>query len=75
MPRITQLFAFISSEQNGDDEGVIAFRGPSGDWMPMVGADAARMESLRPVARVIAEASRKSVRLVRFSVREDLGDP
>ena len=41
-------------------------------WMAMVAADKARVDSLRHVARDIAKASGKKVKLCRFSVREEL---
>lgn len=72
MPRIAELWAWVSVENAPDDEGVCGFLAPDGTWMPLVGADRKRIESLRPMARLIAEKSGKPVRLVRFSARTDV---
>ena len=65
MPKITELFAFIVADQNEEDEGVITFK--SGDeWVPMLGTDMKRIESLRPIADTIAYQMGKSYRVIRF---------
>lgn len=69
--RITELWAFIAVGDD-DEEGVIGAKMPNGSWLPFVMADNRRLEQLRPMAEDIAEASGKTVRLVRFSVREDI---
>lgn len=72
MPRIDEIWAWVSSD--GEGEGILA--APIGNGssvtMPLVGADAARMKSLRPAAVAIADAFGVEVKLVRFSVREDI---
>lgn len=70
MPRIEHIHAFIAEDRGPGDEGVTAFKGPHG-WMPMVGADVARVESLRAIAREMARNG-KRIRLVKFSVREEV---
>lgn len=72
MPRIDAMYAFVISDTSDDDEGVVATLGPGNAWVPMVGADRARLDSLRTVAQQIASAAGKKIRLVRFSVREEL---
>lgn len=76
MPRITEIFAFIAEDEGPDDEGVAAWVSPfpplGGTWVPLVGADMERAESLKPYAKLIATAMGKRIRLVRFSVREEL---
>jgi hypothetical protein len=69
--QITEMYAFVAVDRDGD-EGIIGMRAPDGSWMPLVGADKARVESLRSIAREIARASHREVRLLRFSVREEL---
>jgi predicted lipoprotein with Yx(FWY)xxD motif len=71
VPRIDELYCFVTSDDDG--EGVAAFydRG-SGTWMPLIAADEARVDSLRAKARELVEASGKTIRLLRFSVREEL---
>lgn len=68
-PDIKELWAFISDE---DGEGVAAFLGPDGIWMPMVAADQTRVDSLRPMASELAKRSGVSVTLAKFSIREDV---
>lgn len=70
--RIEEMFAFIALDPADDTEGVTAALRPNGEWMPMIGADMDRMNSLRPVAREIAKASGQRVTLCRFTTREEL---
>jgi hypothetical protein len=76
MPKITNIWAFIATDKNGEDEGVVAklFTDPLGSdaWMPLVGADEARVNSLKPLAQEIARLTRKNIVLVKFSVRKDV---
>lgn len=69
MNTIDQMWAFIATDEDG--EGVSAFM--SNDiWMPMVAADEARVDSLRDMAKQLAQQSGQSITLAKFSVREDL---
>lgn len=73
MPKITEMFAFIAEDEGPDDEGIIGM--PMGDMvMPLVGADMERVDSLRPLAKDVGLLMGKKVKLIRFSVREDLED-
>lgn len=70
MPRIEKMFAFIA-ENNGDDEGVVGIE-MGRVWWPLVGADMARVNSLRPVAKAIAGATGKIIKLVVFETRKEM---
>ncbi len=71
-PKITELFAFIAVE-GPEDEGIIAMM--LGDkWMPMLGADMKRMESLRPIAQNIATINGQKVILAKFTTRINIED-
>ncbi len=70
--RITELYAFLSVGEDGD-EGVCAFLNPAdGVWMPMVAADARRLELLRPIAAQLAKETKKKIVLCRFAIREEI---
>ncbi|KKM15091.1 hypothetical protein LCGC14_1699510 [marine sediment metagenome] len=73
MPRIEEMYAFVAEESGPDDEGIISLRAGR-HWMPLVGADMARVESLKPIAKRIGVASGKKIKLIHFSNREDLGE-
>ena len=70
MPRILQLFAFLAVGDDGD-EGVIAGI-MHGAWVPLVGADMARIDSLRRMAEQVARETGKRIVLAKFSAREDV---
>lgn len=71
MKRIEQMYAYLVEDEDAGLEGVAGIM--RGDTMvPMVGADKARFESLKGHAQIIATASGKPVRLVRFEVRTEL---
>lgn len=71
MPKIDTMYAYIAEDEGPDDEGVTAMR--VGDMLrPMVGADMARMESLRPLAMRIGEGGNKKITLCEFSNRKEI---
>lgn len=70
MPIIEEIYAFISYDKDCNDEGVCAFHGSYGVWIPLVGADMARVESLKPIAKQIAAMTGKSIKICKFSTRE-----
>jgi len=70
MPKIEEIYAYICEEEPGE-EGLIAER-IMGTWIPFVGADMERMESLREMAELIAKGSGKKVTLVKFSTRTEM---
>jgi len=71
MPKINIIYAFISIDEGPEDEGIIGAK--FGDaWMPLVGADMKRVDSLRPLAKEIARVTGKRIVLAKFTVREDV---
>ena len=73
MPRIEEMYAFVAEDSGPDDEGLVGMNTVSG-WMPLVGADMARVESLKPIAKNIAAQTGKKIKLLHFTQREELGD-
>ncbi len=71
MPKIEALFAFISVDEGPEDEGIVAAR-MGNMWMPLVGADMDRIDSLRPLAESVARLTGKKIVMAKFSVREDM---
>ena len=74
MPRIEKLYAYISHEKDPNDEGLCAFKVPAmgfekEQWIPMVGADEARMMSLKRRAQEIANVTRQTITLAEFSTK------
>ncbi len=70
--KIERLYAWIATEADGG-EGVCSVK--LGDThMPLIGADMARIESLRGHAAFVARASGCPVRLVEFSVRRVIAE-
>ncbi len=73
MPRIEEMYAFVAEDTGPDDEGVVAMN-VGGVMLPMVGANMARVESLRLIAKDITARTGKKIKLLHFTQREDLGD-
>lgn len=70
--KIDEMFAFVSVDSDGD-EGIIGYPyGDQGGTLPMVGADMDRMTSLVPMAVHVAQLFGVEVKLIKFSVREEL---
>lgn len=73
MPRITELYAYLSVDEKDGNEGVIgAPIGPVA-CMPLIAADKERLKILGPIAQSVANRFEKSIRLVRFTKREEVG--
>lgn len=69
--RVTEIFAWLSIDPKDDCEGIIA--GQIGHAMiPLVGADRERAESYRSTAEHAAKHFNVTIKLVRFSEREEL---
>jgi hypothetical protein len=71
MPKITELFAYVVADKSADDEGVPGVVTRAGT-MPLMGADMARAEALRPIAQDLATTMGKPVRLLRFTCMEEV---
>lgn len=70
--RIDKMFAFIVIDDDGT-EGVIAIHGFSGNvFMPLIGADTSRIESLIPKADEACRLTGKKYRIIEFSTRKDV---
>lgn len=73
MPKkIETIHAFISVDSEGD-EGIVGMKNPTdGSWMPLIGADEERIKSLMPIAKQIKRLTNKKIKLIKFSIREDI---
>jgi hypothetical protein len=68
--RIESIWAALSIDEGG--EGVCG--APMGQFglVPLIAADKRRLDQIMPLARNIAKASRKPVRIAKFTKREDV---
>jgi hypothetical protein len=71
MPKIESMYAFVVEDIAPDDEGLIA-QAVGSMWMPLVGADMKRIDSLRPVAAAIGKRIGKKIKLVKFTNRQEV---
>jgi len=72
--RIEQMFAFIVVDDDGT-EGIPAVQTMNLGYptaLPLVGADMARIDSIRHFAQKIARDMKKPVMLVKFTKREEV---
>jgi len=67
--KIEKMYAFVA--ENEDGEGVMAFKSNNG-WMPMVGADFKRIDSLLPIAQEMSRVSGKEFKILQFDNRTDV---
>lgn len=67
---IKEMYVFIIKHDDGD-ESVPAVMN-AGAWYPLVAADKTRLDLYRDAARAAAKESGKEIRLVKFTVREEL---
>lgn len=70
---ITELFAFVALDDFDGNEGVMAFHdGNSDTWIPMIGADMARVEDLIPLAEKIEKETGAKFEIRHFSYTGNL---
>lgn len=70
MPQITDLLAWIGTDEDGpDDEGVPIVRTLHGPML-LMGASAEIVQSWRPLAQKVADVTGRSIRLVRCTALE-----
>lgn len=67
---IDQMYAFVATDKNGD-EGIIGMNTADG-WLPLVGADMERIDSLKRIAREAGIQAQVKVKLIKFSAMEVL---
>lgn len=68
MPKIEELYAFISYDKDDPtDEGIIGMT-MGGGWMPFFGADMKRVDSLRVHADLVSKISGKPYRILHFKL-------
>lgn len=73
MPRITEMYAFVSEVESPDDEVIVGMM-VGDEWFPMVCTDMAQVEWWRPRAQVIATKAGKRIKILKFSNREEIGE-
>ncbi len=73
MPLISELFCFAVFDGGPGDEGIPAF-GEGRFLLPMMGKDLAMVERLIPIAQKFADDSGKSIRIYKFTGKEQIGE-
>lgn len=69
--RIKEIYALVAVHDD-NDEGVVGVPTNSGGTMPLVMADDARLDSLRPMFPGLAQRFGRTLRLVKFTTREEI---
>ena len=77
--RVTEMWAYVMVDPEDDCEAVPAIKvadPKTGEpcVMPLIGADAARVKSMRHIAANLAATSGRSLRLVRFTNMEVISE-
>lgn len=70
LKKIEEVWMFVSVDEGG--EGVCSAELIPGVLVPLLGADKARVDDLIPVARMMANRGGKKIKLIKFSVREEI---
>jgi hypothetical protein len=68
--KVKTIHVFLGQEMDGI-EGIIG-QALNGLYMPFVCVDAKSIELMRPLAKKIGQQSGRVIKLVKFSVREEL---
>lgn len=70
--RITDIHAIVTVGDD-DEEGIPAMMSPAGP-IPLIASDRVRLDQIKAMAQNIADATGKNFKVVRFSVREEIGE-
>lgn len=71
MKKIEYIWAYISENENG--EGLCGWLDQNTkEWLPMIAPDEDRLKSLRPLAELIAKQTKRSIKIIKLGVREDV---
>lgn len=68
--RIDEIYLFVSQDEDGN-EGIISFPSKIGQ-LPLIAADKARLDSLRPAAISMKKLTPKKIVLIKFTTREEI---
>lgn len=71
MPKIEHLWAFVSVDPTDGNEGVVTCQ-LNGMLLPMIAADEDRLRLLKPMAEGAAVWTTNPIKLVKFTVREEV---
>jgi hypothetical protein len=71
LPKIEHIWAFVSFDERDQSEGVIGAM-MNGTMMPLIAADENRLKSLRPYALKVAVMHGITIKLIKFSSREEM---
>jgi hypothetical protein len=71
--RLNQLWLVTYINEAGQ-ETVAQAKLATGEYAPLIAADAARLESMMPAARGLAKANNLKMRLIKFTNRLDIED-
>ena len=68
---IQDIYAYLCIHDDGD-EGIVGVQLADGAWLPLIAADLERLSILADYAEGVSRRTGKQIKLVRFTVREDL---
>ena len=71
--RINQLW-FITYVNDAGQEIVVQAKTATGEYVPLIAVDSARLESIMAAARGLAKANNLKMRLIKFTNRLDIED-
>lgn len=71
--RIKTIHAIVAVDEEHDNEGIPAIIVPGGA-LPLIAADPVRLKEITEMAQEIANAQKRNFKVVRFSVREEIGE-
>lgn len=69
MSSINEVFAFLAQDPEG--EAIVGINTPGG-FLPFVGGNMNQIEILKPFAEQIAQKTGRSIKILKFTNREEL---
>lgn len=71
---IDEVYVFIAENPGGEGVvgGTMDIPGIGPSFIPFIASDRSRVDQLMPIAKMLAGAQRRPIRLVRFTTREEM---
>lgn len=70
--QIPAVWAYVSIDEKGSEEGVVGVPTPNGGWMPLICCDERRRDTFRAYAEAFAGKTGRAVRLLKFTGRQEI---
>lgn len=71
---IDEVRLIVAEDSDDDREGVVAYRMPSGEWMPLISADMDRFHNIERLAMRLSSQLGQTFKVISLTGRKVIGE-